>query len=678
VRTKVTLILIFLNVALFFFIFKFERNWRTETASRESRRRVLGPEAADIRSLEITSTAPGGSFSLVRKRDTWFLTKPLDWPANAHAASTIVHELQLLGDDSETAAFSVADLAKNNLSLADYGLDKPKIVVAFSSSDPAATGGVLPSTELRVGDTTKDGKRLYVLSPNRERVHVVKRSLLDTLSIPLDQLRADTLLSVRVFEARSLGVVQTANADPARGGASGIRVRIRRDGTRWTFEAPHTARAGKTAVELVINELNALHAKSFPPSAPTPATAPSLRIMIEGNNRQETLFIGDPVPASNGPRVPPPNGSAPAATSTPPPPTATASQEYYAQLEGRSAVFTVVIPTQLMETLRNAQTVLREKRFLEFDPSAVTKIELSSPMQPNLPPLTLQRLEPPASQASNVAPPWQIVQRGEGSQGPQTLPADRATVQRLLEQLSLLTAEKFKSDAPTSADLEEWGFNRPMREVTLTLAGNAAPIVLRIGTDANRSAYYARVGTPGDPGTSIYQISPEIERDLQLTSIAWRDRAVTEPLPAAARITALKLTDLEEKKVLFETTFNAAGEPSTPPRDAKAVKDVVAALRAPRAKEFVPGGFAEKVTAAGDERPWRFQLDGTLSLPGPGGLEQAKTATWLLTERLGGNQQFAGSKELDVIFSLEQPLIDALWSLAYGARDPGPRVEQKR
>src|SRR6185503_19000471 len=99
---KVTLVLIFLNVALFFFIFKFERNWRTEAASRESRRRVLGPEAADIRSLDITSTAPGGSFSLARKRDTWFLTKPLEWPANPHAASTIVQELQLLGDDAES------------------------------------------------------------------------------------------------------------------------------------------------------------------------------------------------------------------------------------------------------------------------------------------------------------------------------------------------------------------------------------------------------------------------------------------------------------------------------------------------------------------------------------------------------------------------------------------------
>ena len=88
--------------------------------------------------------------------------------------------------------------------------------------------------------------------------------------------------------------------------------------------------------------------------------------------------------------------------------------------------------------------------------------------------------------------------------------------------------------------------------------------------------------------------------------------------------------------------------------------------------------FAEKITAAGDERPWRFQLDATIALPGAGGLEQTSTSTFFLTERLGGSQQYAGSKELDAIFALEQPLVDALWSLAYGGRDPGPRTEQKR
>ncbi|MBL9213142.1 MAG: DUF4340 domain-containing protein, partial [Opitutaceae bacterium] len=670
--------LIFLNVALFFFIFKFERKWRTEEAGREARRRVLGPEAADIRFLQVKSTAATGSFTLVRQRDSWSLTAPLDWPANPHAASTIVNELQLL--EHETS-FAVADLAKNNLSLTDYGLDKPKVTVEFTSRDPATPGLTgRGTTVLQIGDMTKDGKRLYILSPDRERVHIVNRSLLDSLSIPPEQLRADTLLSVRVFEARSLSIVQTASPDPARAAAPGVRVRIRKDGTRWRFESPHTALASKTAVEVAINDLNALRARAFPSPAPSPATAPLLRITLEGNSRHETLFIGEPVRAAAAPAgapTPPAAGAAPTPAPAPPA-TPPDTVEHYAQLEGRSTVFTLAIPAKLLSDLRNAQKDLRETRILDFDAAAVSKIDLASPMQPNQPPVTLQRLELPAGQTTAAAAPWQVVRRGEGTQGPQTLPADRGAVQRLLEQLTLLTARTFKSDAPTSADLEDWGFNRPLREVTLTLAGNTPPVVLRIGTDANRTAYYARVGTPADPGTSIYEIGAEFEPELQLSTLAWRDRAVTDPLPAAARITALKLTDLETRQVVFETTFNPAGEPATPPRDPKALAGVIAALRAPRAKAFVPGGYSDRVTAAGDERPWRFQLEAALVVPGLGGVEQPGASVWTLTERLGGNQQFAGVKDLDLVFALEQPLVDALWALTYGARDPGPRVEQKR
>jgi hypothetical protein len=476
------------------------------------------------------------------------------------------------------------------------------------------------------------------------------------------------LLSVRVFEARSL-IVQTGAAAgdasrPGAGAGAGVRVRIRResDGTRWTFDAPITAKASKTAVELAINELNALHAKSFPASAPSsPSSAPMLRVTLDGNGRQETLFIGEPVRAA----APPNTGAAPAEV------------EYYAQLEGRAALFTVVVPTRLLNTLRNALETLREKRILEFEPAGVTAVTLAAPVQPNQPPLTLQRLEPAAGQTGNVAPPWQIVRRGDGNAAtPQTQPADRAAVQRLLERLALLTADVFKSDAPTSADLEEWGFNRPVREITLNAAGTTTPLIVRLGTDASRNVY-ARIGAATDNSSPVYQVAADILNDLPLAPIAWRDRAVAEPLPPNARIAAVKLTDLESKKVLFETAFNATGEASTPPRDPKALQTLIAGLRALRAKEFVGGGFAVKVTAAGDDRPWRFQLETAIALPAAGPGEQTSTLTIFVTERLGGAQQYAGIKELNTVFALEQPMVDALWALAYGPRDPGAPPDRK-
>lgn len=644
-RTKVTLALVFLNVALFFFIFRFEREWRTEAASAQARSRVLGPETADIQSLEVTSDQPGASYSLRREREAWLLSKPLNWPANPHAVSSIIHELQLL---EHQASFPTKDLGKHgNPTLADYGLDKPKLTVTLQSGRAGST-----TTVLRIGDTTNVANRLYVLSPRGDRVHVVNRSLIDTLSLPLEQLRSDTLLTVPVYEARSL-TVQTGSPDqPRTAAAAGLRTRIRRDANRWRFETPIIAPASKLELDTTINALNALRPKAFNPAPPTtlPSAAPSLRVTLEGNNRMETLFLGAPV------------GAAPAAGAPPSP-----EVEYYAQLDGREALFTLVVPTALTDKLRNAQVRLRERRFLDFDPRAVTAITLAAPIQPNQPSLTLQRLD-----AANPDSGWQIVGRANEGHVAQTSPADATTVQRLLNQLTLLSAKSFESDAPTSADLENWGFNRPEREVSLTLTGATMPIVLRLGTDSRRrELVYARVGTPPDAGSSIYSVGAEILDELRTDPIAWRNRIIYE-LPAAARITALKITDLQSNEPVFTVALDANGQPPSPLPEPASLQKVIASLRKLQAARFVREGFPEKVLVAGEERPWRYRLDASVALPVTTGAQQASTLSLFLTERVGGAQQIAGSREIDATFEIEQPLLDGIWTLTYGPRDPGP------
>ena len=129
-RTKVTLVLIFLNVALFFVIFHFERTWRTDSVAREVRRRVLGAETTDIRSFEVKSSVPNASFSVERKGGEWFLTKPVQWRANANAVARILSDLEFM---EHFTSFDVAAVVKNGQSLADYGLAPPKITVTFNS-----------------------------------------------------------------------------------------------------------------------------------------------------------------------------------------------------------------------------------------------------------------------------------------------------------------------------------------------------------------------------------------------------------------------------------------------------------------------------------------------------------------------------------------------------------------
>jgi hypothetical protein len=635
-RTKVTLVLLFLNVALFYFIFQFERRWNIEKSWVEARRRVLGAEAADIRSLDISGGSPVHRLTLAKRGDVWFVTSPLEWPANPNAVNRILTELQFL--EHETS-FNVSDLAKNGQSLADYGLDHPRLTIALTSGDPAEHPSV---TLLRIGDITKDGLRLYLLSPDGERIHVVNQSLARSLLLTADDLRADALFTIPVFEARSLNLQTAAPAS--------LRIRLRRDGGRWSFETPVIARASKNATELAINGLNALRVESFimaNPPAVLPAASPSLRVALEGNNRRETLILGGLVH----------------------PDSATNHDEYYAQLEGRGALFTVRIPSghgELMDTLRTAQVSLRETRVLDFDAPAVTAVTLTAPNQPEL---ILQRLETGTQSADTSA--WQIVRRGESTIGPQTLPADRATVQRLLDQLSRLAAADFKSDAPTAADLEAWGFNRPEREIHLTLGGGGPPLSLQLGTDAKHNVY-ARLGPSANPGSSIYAVDAAILRELPVAPRAWRELLLRE-LPAGARLTALKLTDLANGQVVLDAALDEAGHPPAGTRNPQAVATVLTSLRTLRAKEFVLDQFADTVAVAGEERPWRYRLEATATLVGGAG-EQTSVTALFLTARAGGDQQLAGSpaNEYNAVFAIEQPLLDALWTITEAPRDPGP------
>ncbi|MBK8856446.1 MAG: DUF4340 domain-containing protein [Opitutaceae bacterium] len=627
-RTKVTLVLVFLNVALFFFIFKFERGWRTERASLEARRRVLGPETADIRTLRITGPELP-TISLKRTGDDWSLTEPIDWPANPHAVSRIVNELQFL--EHETS-FTVRDLEKNGQSLADYGLANPRLSVTFTSGAEAGQ-----SVTLQLGDETKVGNRLYVLSADGSRVHVVNLSLARSLALPVEELRADTLFTIPVFEARSLTLQNSAN----------LRVRLRREASRWSFEAPIIARANKTGTELAINALYSLRVRSFtaPAGEPVPGAAPTLRITLEGNNRRETLVLGTELGTT---------AIAEAATSSTTGTTARPDIEFSASLEGKPAVFTVAIPGALLDALRNAQEVLRETRILDFEPAGVTGLTLGAPNQPEL---ILQR--DPAAPADA---PWQLVRR-DAAQGPQTQPADRKVVERLLEQLSLLSAQKFQSDAPSDADLENWGFNQPEREVTLTLA--AAPnttrtLKLQIGLTTPRDdRAYARLA--GE--RFIYTVNPAILTETTVSPLAYRERLLRE-LPATARLTTLKLTDLADGSVVVDRAL--AEEPAGTPLQALAAQ-----LRTLRVRRFAQDGFVDKVAAGGEERPWRYRLEATVDLPAGTGV-QTETETWFFTERIAGTQQLGGSEKYAATFELEQALLDALWAVTYAQRDPGP------
>ncbi len=651
-RTKITLVLLLLNVALLAVILYTRHERNIEVALDAARKKVLGDEVVGLTAIEIKNTASGDVLRLGRDRtsDPWSITAPINWPANDFAVKRIIHELEFL--ENETS-FRVKDLAKNGQSLAEYGLKPPSLTLALTRASVNA-GGTPVTTTLGLGDTTKIGNRLYLLSPDKQSVEVVGRSLAESLKQGLEQLRSDTLFTIPVYEVRSLGL-----QIPAPDGKS-VRVRVRRDAARWSFEAPIVTRASKAAVEVSVVGLNALRVGRFLNKTEAPAERTgldnsTLRVTLEGNNRRETLVIGQPV-AAPGPEA----------------------TEFYAQLEGRDQVFTTTIPNKLANSLHRAQETLRDTRVLDFDPAAVTAISLS-------PDFTLQRLDAPTGGSTS----WQIVLR-TGDQGSQTLPADADRVQHLLQRLVLLQSTPhlgkdgkpesgFLSDAPSSADLENWGFNLPARKITLTLApastgtvaATPAQITLLIAISGSSTGF---VQAREEGKSFVYAVPEDTLNELPVAPRLYRDRTL-RTLPEGAQITGLSLTATDNNTPIYARQL-AAGETwatafaAEPESRRAALANLLSQLRTLRTKQFVGDAFTPTTLVDGQPKPWKYKLETTLALGGATG-GQTTTSILFLSERVGGGTQLAGSSEFNVVFEVEQTLLDALWALTYGPRDPG-------
>ena len=166
------------------------------------------------------------------------------WPANPFAINRILSQLQFL--ERETS-FPVKDIGSSGQTLADFGLDPAEVVLTYRSGDLAH--------DLKIGRVTDIGNRLYMLAPDEERIHVVNRSLLDSLNIGFEDLRSSAVFSTPVFEIHSWNLQMRS--------AGNLRVRLTRRGDTWIFETPIRARANRAAVESTLAQIVDLKVKSF-------------------------------------------------------------------------------------------------------------------------------------------------------------------------------------------------------------------------------------------------------------------------------------------------------------------------------------------------------------------------------------------------------------------------------
>jgi len=617
-RFKFTVFLLALNVIAFGLIAYLNHQAKQVEPSTGGLSRQIGRELIDADRIELHGRGIETPRILERKGSTWHLIEPMQWSANYFAINRILNQLQFL---EEEASFSVDEIEKTGQSLADYGLENPLLKIVIAEGDE--------NISLSIGTLTEIGNNVYFLGPDKREIFVVNRQVIDSLLVDLNDLRAREIFDIPVFEVDALGL-QIRSGNTADG--SSLKVRLARNNGAWIFEAPLAAEADPALVDNTVNTLTAAKVRRFIETEQADPIVqgletPFMQVTIYGNKRRQTLIVGNLDPDSQG------------------------APQYFAKLEDNPAIFTVL--ARPFDALREAQEALRERKFMNFDSSMLSAINISE----NGRKIRLQKLETGEND-------WQVLESRGGNEI-QPYRADPAIMDSLIKDLSNLRAKGFAADAPSTSDIESYGFNNPRRIVTLSFS-EGDPLTLMLAYPENsKGALYAK--------TNLADFIFKVERSATLRMIPlntpyYRNR-ILDILPAAARISALQLTNLQNGEVIIDY---ALGQENMSWNDlieefdanhAEHIRVLLGAIRKFEVKSYLLDSYAEAYPVDAEKTlPWFFQLSATIQLPGDE-TDLTETREYVFTDRLSGTVQVAGSKKYNTIFEIPQSLLDALYEL---------------
>ncbi len=617
-RTSLTLVLVVLNICIFSIVYYFEKYSDRSKEDESKTFLFLEGQVSKLDRIELSGENLPQARVLERRNERWFIISPIEWPANDFAVQRIITQLQFL---EKEASFPVSEVLKSGHSLADYGLDNPKLILTLKAGDKYIS--------LKIGDPTPVGNRLYILSATSNYIFVMNKELMESLSVNIEDLRGQNLFEIPLFEIRGLSIQVNEPASS--------KIRLVEQNQEWLFEAPMQAKASKQAVERTLSQLTSARIRSFVPIESADAeklglATPWLRISLYGNNRRQSLLLGNEVSNEEG-----------------------KAKAYYARLESLPTFFTV--NASIFDSLREAQVTLRELKLIPFNLNQLQGIDIVQGDQE----VQLQKLE---------SGTWQVLAKdAEGRIVPMT--ADQDLMQEIIRSLNQLEAEELVSDAPSVADLEHFGFLNPQRTVTLS-SENEKVSLLFGNLDTKKNLVYVKL----ENANSVFEVFRGALNLLPARPFYFKDR-ILEEWPSSARIQSLQITDLRTKDIVFQATidpktqeWNDYLEKSAESKK-EAILDILEQLHSFSVQEYLDGTFKDTVRLDNyTELPWRYKINATVYLPTSQGAERYDPIEYYLTERIGGSLQLGGSPRYGVTFALPQKFIDGLFIITFNKKFP--------
>lgn len=252
------------------------------------------------------------------------------------------------------------------------------------------------------------------------------------------------------------------------------RVTLSRKGAdTWEISEPIRTDADAGAVKSLANRLQGLDFRRVVEEEPADLgkyglAEPPIRVYIRGNEREETLELGNRGPIGN---------------------------TLYVKTAARPRVY--LVDSALLSAVDKGLFDLRERRIVTFERNQAEGIRLTYPdREIRLAKIDLQ---------------WRIREPGD-------YPADESVINQMLTELITLKAEKFVTEK--MEDPSAYGLDRPRLEVELTL-NDGTNAAFRVGRQ--KDSGYCAHRTGGDP---VYLISPENLQKLTRQVDELRDKTL--------------------------------------------------------------------------------------------------------------------------------------------------------
>lgn len=605
-RLRNTIVMLLLALLGLGYIFLVEKGPR-----RSSDRNVLGdrfafePEA--VRSIEISRTDEVIACSL--EGDAWQIRRPFGAKADESVVNRMLAALHNL---ESTAAIEREERRARGLTVADYGLVPPRVVVRIEGKGFRRL--------LNIGSASADGKSVYLAIDNaKENVYVANPDFLAALP-----KRASDLRSKQLFDYAP----ETVERIEIKTSEAFISI-VRDDDTGWHLQQPVMARADRARVMRLIDALTDLRIATFLPDASPQAPiygfdeVDSMVLMKGGEDvLGKELRLGLPLQDQPG--------------------------MVYASFRGEDSVF--ALPETILDALKGLKVdSLRDRSLLSLSMDDLHAIRISD--------------EKHVIELESVAGGWRMLK-------PRHWAADRARVETVLD--SLVSARI--ADFIPAGESNQWWHAKATNSIEIALAmagGNqgaeADPFSLKLDLQVCKDSATARNCTAVKRSDSkwIYLLAEDTLESIQVEPLHYKDHIVVSIDPT--RIESIRLRKEGEEQILQR---NERGEFFAPSLDGQGNPRI---LPQERRLETLASLSCREYVESGEFSPAEYGLDNpkrslTLLLSGDQGISK----TLLFGNTRGDGGIYAQIRGQDVVFVLDQQVAETLCDELYIVGDGAP------